>query len=101
MKKTPTEAYVEKAKLLSKEETERLMSRMRSKLTRRLEADKFSGFVLYKMGADIEAWPDPNDVTSAGQLLAVSPGSATVRATTGGKTGSATFTVLSIPQNVY
>lgn len=40
-------------------------------------------------------------VTSAGQLLAVSPGSATVSATTGGKTGSASFTVLSIPQNVY
>lgn len=40
-------------------------------------------------------------VSSTGQLLAVSPGTATVRATTGGKTGSATFTVLSVPQNVY
>lgn len=44
---------------------------------------------------------DVISVNSAGQLLAVSPGTATVRATTGGKTGSATFTVLSVPQNVY
>jgi len=42
MKRTPAEEYLEKAKLLSKEETERLMSRMRSKLTRRLEDNKFS-----------------------------------------------------------
>jgi N-acyl-L-homoserine lactone synthetase len=42
MKKTPAEEYVEKAKLLSKAETERLMSRMRSKLTRRLEDNKYS-----------------------------------------------------------
>jgi hypothetical protein len=40
-------------------------------------------------------------VTSAGQLLAVSPGVATVRATTGGKTGTAAFTVLNVPLNVY
>jgi uncharacterized protein YjdB len=40
-------------------------------------------------------------VSGTGQLLAVSPGTATVRASTGGKTGSATFTVLNVPQNVY
>lgn len=40
-------------------------------------------------------------VSSTGQLLAVSPGTATVRAATGGKSGTAAFTVLSVPQNVY
>lgn len=40
-------------------------------------------------------------VSNTGQLLAVSPGTATVRASTGGKTASATFTVLNVPQNVY
>jgi hypothetical protein len=37
MKKHPSEAYLEKAKTLSKEEAERLLTRMRGKLTRRLE----------------------------------------------------------------
>ncbi len=40
-------------------------------------------------------------VSSTGQLLAVSPGTATVRAATGGKSGTAAFTVLNVPQNVY
>lgn len=40
-------------------------------------------------------------VSSTGQLLAVSPGIATVRAATGGKSATATFTVLNVPQNVY
>jgi len=38
----PNEEYLEKAKLLSEEETERLMARMRSKLMRRLEDKKMS-----------------------------------------------------------
>lgn len=40
MKKTPSDEYLEKAKLLSEEETERLLSRTRSKLLRRLENEK-------------------------------------------------------------
>jgi RIO-like serine/threonine protein kinase len=40
--KKPSEEYVEKAKLLSEEETERLMARMRTKLMRRLEDKKMS-----------------------------------------------------------
>jgi len=40
--KKPSEAYVEKAKLLTEEETERLMARMRTKLMRRLEDKKMS-----------------------------------------------------------
>lgn len=38
----PAEEYLEKAKLLSKEETERLLARMRTKLMRRLEDKKMS-----------------------------------------------------------
>jgi N-acyl-L-homoserine lactone synthetase len=38
----PTEAYLEKARRLSQEETERLLARMRAKLMRRLE-DKTMG----------------------------------------------------------
>ena len=40
MKKNPSDEYLEKARLLSGEETERLLSRMRSKLKRRLEDKK-------------------------------------------------------------
>lgn len=40
MKKIPSDEYLEKARLLSKQETERLLSRMRSKLKRRLEDRK-------------------------------------------------------------
>jgi len=54
MKKTPAEEYVEKAKLLSKEETERLMSRMRSKLMRRLEDNKFSELEAVAIQLEIE-----------------------------------------------
>lgn len=32
MKKSPSEAYLEKAKSLSKDETERLLARMRAKI---------------------------------------------------------------------
>ena len=42
MKKTPSEKYLEQARALGKEEQERLMSRMRSKLMRRLEDKKMS-----------------------------------------------------------
>ncbi len=40
--KKPSEEYLEKAKLLNEEETERLMARMRTKLMRRLEDKKMS-----------------------------------------------------------
>ena len=40
--KNANEEYIEKAKLLSNEEAERLMSRMGKKLTKRLMKDKLS-----------------------------------------------------------
>lgn len=40
--KTTNQEYLEKAKLLTKEETERLLSRMSGKLPRRLEKEKLS-----------------------------------------------------------
>jgi hypothetical protein len=54
MKKTPAEEYVEKAKLLSKEETERLMSRIRAKLMRRLEDKKLSDLEIVAIQLEIE-----------------------------------------------
>jgi len=54
MKKTPTEEYVEKAKLLTKEETERLMSRMRTKLMRRLGDKKFGELEVVAIQLEIE-----------------------------------------------
>jgi N-acyl-L-homoserine lactone synthetase len=54
MKKTPAETYVEQAKLLTEEETERLMSRMRTKLTRRLEDKKFSELEVVAIQLEIE-----------------------------------------------
>lgn len=42
MKKIPSDEYLVKAGLLSHEETERLLSRMRSKLKRRLEDKRMS-----------------------------------------------------------
>jgi N-acyl-L-homoserine lactone synthetase len=54
MKKTPAEGYLEKAKLLTEEETERLMSRMRTKLTRRLEDNKFSALEAVAIQLEIE-----------------------------------------------
>ncbi|MCK7478032.1 MAG: hypothetical protein M0C28_11820 [Candidatus Moduliflexus flocculans] len=38
----PAEAYLEKAKQLSEEDTERLLARIRAKLMRRLEDKKMS-----------------------------------------------------------
>jgi hypothetical protein len=54
MKKSPDEAYVEKAKLLTKEETERLMSRMRTKLMRRLEDNRFSELEVVAIQLEME-----------------------------------------------
>jgi hypothetical protein len=54
MKKSPDEAYVEKAKLLTREETERLMPRMRTKLMRRLEDNKFSELEVVAMQLKME-----------------------------------------------
>jgi len=54
MKKTPNEAYLEKARLLSKEETERLLSRTRNKLTRRLEDQKLSELEVVAIQLEIE-----------------------------------------------
>ena len=42
MSKNPTEAYLEQAKRLSKEETERVLSRIRPKLMRRLDDHNLS-----------------------------------------------------------
>jgi hypothetical protein len=54
MKKTPSDKYLEKAKLLSKEETERLLSRMRTKLMRRLEDKKMSAEEVVAIQLEIE-----------------------------------------------
>lgn len=54
MRKTPSEAYLEKARRLSKEETERLLSRMREKLTRRLEDKKLSALEVVAIQLEIE-----------------------------------------------
>lgn len=54
MRKTPSEAYLEKARHLSKEETERLLSRMREKLTRRLEDKKLSTLDVVAIQLEIE-----------------------------------------------
>ena len=54
MKKTPADEYLEKAKLLSKEETERVLSRMRSKLMRRLEDKKMNMLEVVAIQLEIE-----------------------------------------------
>ena len=54
MRKTPSDEYLEKAKLLSTEETERLMSRMRSKLMRRLEDKEMSVSEVVAIQLEIE-----------------------------------------------
>jgi hypothetical protein len=54
MKKTPADEYIERAKLLDKEETERLLSRMRSKLMRRLEDNEFSELEVMAIQLEIE-----------------------------------------------
>ena len=54
MKKTPSEAYLEKAKLMTKEETERLLSRMRAKLMRRLDDKNLSALDVVAIQLEIE-----------------------------------------------
>jgi hypothetical protein len=54
MKKTPSEEYLEKAKLLSQEDRERLLSRMRTKLMRRLEDKKLSADEVVAIQLEIE-----------------------------------------------
>lgn len=54
MRKNPSEAYLEKARLLSREETERLLSRTRSKLIRRLEDEKLSALDVVAIQLEIE-----------------------------------------------
>jgi hypothetical protein len=54
MKKAPDQEYLEKAKLLTEEETERLLSRMRGKLMRRLEDKKLSVLDVAAIQLEIE-----------------------------------------------
>jgi hypothetical protein len=54
MKRTPNEEYLEKAKQLNKEETERLLSRARGKLTRRLEDQKLTPQEVVAIQLEIE-----------------------------------------------
>ena len=54
MSKTPSDEYLEKAKLLSEEETERLLSRTRSKLLRRLENEKMTALEVVAIQLEIE-----------------------------------------------
>jgi hypothetical protein len=54
MRKTPSEEYLEKAKLLTKEDTERLLARMRSKIIRKLEDTKLSTLEAVAIQLEIE-----------------------------------------------
>ena len=54
MRKTPSDESLEKAKLLSKEESERLLSRTRSKLMRQLESEKMTALEVVAMQLEIE-----------------------------------------------
>ncbi len=54
MKRTPNEEYLEKARQLNKEETERLLSRARGKLTRRLEDQKLTPQEVVAIQLEIE-----------------------------------------------
>ena len=54
MKKIPAEEYLEKAKLLTKEETERLLSRIRAKLMRRLEDKNLGTLEVMAIQLEIE-----------------------------------------------
>lgn len=54
MRKTPFDEYLEKAKLLSEEETERLLSRTRSKLMRRLENEEMTALEVVAIQLEIE-----------------------------------------------
>jgi hypothetical protein len=52
--KTPNQEYLEKVKLLTKEETERLLSRMSGKLPRRLEKEKLSTLEALAIQLEVE-----------------------------------------------
>lgn len=54
MRKTPSDVYLEKARNLNKEETERLLSRARSKLIRRLESEKMTALDVVALQLEIE-----------------------------------------------
>lgn len=54
MRKIPSEEYLDKAKLLTREETERLLARMRSKLMRRLEDKKLSELEFVAIQLEVE-----------------------------------------------
>lgn len=54
MKKTPSDEYIEKAKLLGDKEAERLLSRTRSKLKRRLDDRKISVLEVMAIQLEIE-----------------------------------------------
>lgn len=54
MRKTPSEEYLEKAKLLNDEETDRLLARMRAKLMRRLEDKKLNTLEVVAIQLEIE-----------------------------------------------
>jgi len=54
MRKIPSDEYLEIARNLSKEETERLLSRTRSKLIRRLESEKMTALEVVAIQLEIE-----------------------------------------------
>jgi len=54
MRKTPSDPYLEKARHLSREDTERLLSRAREKLIRRLEVKKLSALEVAAIQLELE-----------------------------------------------
>ncbi len=54
MRKTPSDEYLEKAKRLSKEETEHLLSRTRTKLIRKLEREKMTALEVVALQLETE-----------------------------------------------
>ena len=54
MRKKASEEYLEKAKLLTKEEAERLLARMRTKLVRRFDDKKLSALEVVAIQLEIE-----------------------------------------------
>lgn len=55
MKRMPAKEYLEKAKLLTKEEAEHLFARMRGKLERRLENNKLDPLEAAAIQLELEA----------------------------------------------
>ena len=54
MKKTPSDEYLKKAKRLDEKTSERLLSRARAKLMRRLEDNKISALEVMALQLEIE-----------------------------------------------